>query len=160
MAAKKKSASGKSGKNTGKKAGRKVAKKKTAKKAAAKKAPAKKATAKRAAVKKAPAKSPAKKAAVPTTGAKPKTEAAPAAAKKQSKSGFSSLDVNMGQVFALRPRVAMSFRPGDFREARHLLEEEPFANADEATRAVAEKALELTHDGIIPGRKSRNRRRL
>ena len=81
----------------------------------------------------------------------PETKA-PAAAQK---SGFSSNDVNMGQVFALRPRVSTSFRQDDFRTARHLLTDESFKDAAEAARAVAEKALEMTHDGVIPGRKKR-----
>ena len=70
----------------------------------------------------------------------------------------SSLDVNMGQVFALRPRVSTLFRPNDFREARRLLEGEAFADASEAARAVAEKALELSQDGAVPGRKKHQRR--
>jgi hypothetical protein len=65
----------------------------------------------------------------------------------------------MGQIFALRPRVATSFRPDDFRAARQLLQEEPFENADAAARAVVEKALELTHGGQLPSRKGRSQNR-
>ena len=108
-------------------------KKKAASKKAAKKAPAKKASAKKAPAKKAPE-------------------------KKKAKGGFSSLDVNMGHVFTLRPRVPTSFKPGDFQEARHILEEESYKDAPEAARAVAEKALELTHGGAVPSRKRHKRR--
>jgi hypothetical protein len=78
--------------------------------------------------------------------------AAPSPKPAGAKSGFSSLDVNMGHVFALRPRVPTSFRPDDFRMARQLLEEQSFANAVEAARAVAEKALELSQGDAVPGR--------
>ncbi len=65
----------------------------------------------------------------------------------------------MGQVFALRPRVATSFRPDDFRAARQELAEESYEDLDAAARAVAERALELTHGAASPGRKGRNTRR-
>ena len=65
--------------------------------------------------------------------------------------------MNLGQVFALRPRVETSFRQADFATARRQLEDESFATLEEAARAVAEKALELTHGGPVgrsrkPGR--------
>ncbi len=72
---------------------------------------------------------------------------------------LSTLQVNMGQVFALRPRVSTSFRPDDFRAARSQLQDEPFENAAAAVRAVAEKALELTHGGQLPSRKGRPQNR-
>jgi hypothetical protein len=52
----------------------------------------------------------------------------------------------MGHVFSLRPRPNTSFRPGDFATAKHQLQDESYANVAEAARAVAERALELTHD--------------
>jgi hypothetical protein len=149
MAAKKKSAKKPAAKKSAAK--KKSAKKAPAKKTAAKKAPAKKAAAKKAAAKKAPA---AKAAAKKAPAAKPAEAKTP----EKKKSGVSSLDVNMGHVFGLRPRLPTSFRPGDFQEARHLLEAESFKDIHAAARAVAEKALELTHDGVIPGR-GRNKRR-
>ncbi|MBW2295393.1 MAG: hypothetical protein JRG94_24260 [Deltaproteobacteria bacterium] len=57
------------------------------------------------------------------------------------------MQVSMGHMFALRPRVVTSFRPDDFRRARQLLADESYANIQEAARAVAERALELTHGG-------------
>ena len=94
-----------------------------------------------------------KKAAAPrkTAGAKKttakKTTAKKATAKKTAASpGPRSLDVNMGHIFALRPRVPTSFRPGDLQNARHQLQDEAYAKIEHAARAVAEKALELTHD--------------
>ncbi|MDJ0868318.1 MAG: hypothetical protein QNK03_19585 [Myxococcota bacterium] len=104
-----------------------AAKKTGARKASSSKAPARK----KAATKKA---SPAKKA--------PAKKKAPAA-----KASVSSLAINLGHVFSLRPRVAKSFRDGDFRKARVLLQDEVYATVEEAARAVVEKALELTHEG-------------
>ena len=59
---------------------------------------------------------------------------------------FSSTAVNMGGIFALRPRVNTSFRQEHFLTARRLLEVEAYATLDEAARAVAERALELSND--------------
>jgi hypothetical protein len=89
--------------------------------------------------------------------------AARAEAPKQPKAtprpadSVSSLDVNLGHVFALRPRVPTSFRPEAFRTAKHLLEDEVYAGIEEAARAVVEKALSLTREagtppGFKPGR--------
>jgi hypothetical protein len=103
-----------------------VAKKKSAKKAGK--------TAGKKASKKASKKAPAKK-----SGAKK-------AAQKPAAATISSLSVNMGHVFALRPRTNSSFRPGDFMTAKHQLQDESYASLPEAARAVAERALELTHD--------------
>jgi len=111
------------------------------KKASSKKAPAKKSTSKKkaGAKKPAPKKAVAKKAVAKKAAAKTKTPAA--------KPGASSMQVSMGHMFALRPRVVTSFRPDDFRRARQLLADESYANIQEAARAVAERALELTHGG-------------
>ena len=65
-------------------------------------------------------------------------------AEPKKKGSVSSLVVNMGQVFALRPRVPKSFRQADFLTARDLLRDEGYASIEEAARAVVEKALELT----------------
>jgi len=169
MAAKKKAKS-KAGKATAKKPAKKAGAKKVGTKKPAKKATAKKATARKPAGKKAGKKAATRKAKdVPAgkqTAAAKATPQSPAAAPSKPdaagpdrpKSGFSSLDVNMGHVFALRPRVATSFRPDDFRLARQQLEVEAFASADEASRAVAERALELTHGDAMPGRKPHQRR--
>jgi hypothetical protein len=131
-------------------------KKASSKKTSSKKAPAKKAaTKKKAAAKKSVA---TKKSAAAKKPAAKKATAnkATAQAKKAppAKSGSSSMLVSMGHVFALRPRVVTSFRPDDFRRARQVLAEEAYATIHEAARAVAERALELTHGGrqtAIPG---------
>jgi len=65
--------------------------------------------------------------------------------------------VNLGHVFGLNPKVNTAFRQEDFRSARHALESETYASIEEAARAVAEKALELTRQappggGFEPGR--------
>jgi hypothetical protein len=152
-AGKKKAAAKKAGKKKApaKKAGKKKA---AAKKAGKKKAAAKKAGKKKAAAKKAPTKETAAKKVAPAK-APGKT---PAKTPAKGGGGFSALEVNMGHIFSLRPRVPTSFRQDHFREARHALSEDSFKNSAEAARAVADKALELTHDGVIPGR-GRNKRR-
>lgn len=58
----------------------------------------------------------------------------------------SSLAVNLGHVFALRPRVSTAFRQEDFVAARRLLEGEAYTSIEEAARAVAERALSLSND--------------
>lgn len=127
----------------------------TARKAASKKTGAKK-TAKKAAKKAAARKTKpkAKQASAKKAPAKKKTAASRAAPK--SRSGVSSAQVSMGHVFSLRPRVATSFRPDDFRRARQLLAQESYPNVLKAARAVVEKALELTHEG--PQRSNKSKR--
>ncbi len=114
-------------------AARKSTKAPAKKKTASKKAPAKK---KAAAKEKAPA---ARKA---SAGKK-----APKAPAESKETGVRAKDVNLGHVFTLRPRVNTTFRQPDFLRARELLVDESYASLPEAARAVAEKALELTHDG-------------
>jgi len=128
----------KSAKKTAKKTASRSAKK------SAKKAPAK--AAKKAAPRKAAAKKPTPRKA-PAEKAAPKkpAAAAPKAAPKTS-GGVSSLDVNLGHVFTLRPRVETSFKPGDFAQAKTLLRDEAFPDIASAARRVAEKALELTRE--------------
>jgi hypothetical protein len=125
-------------------AAKKSAKKTTAKKAA----PKKKTGGKRAATAEGTdtGKKPAKQAGTGKTAPKPKsTEGGPAAKKSEAK--VSSMSVNLGHVFSLRPRVSKTFRQADFLTARQLLQDEDYANIEEAARAVAEKALDLTHKG-------------
>ncbi len=69
----------------------------------------------------------------------------------------SSIGVNLGHIFALRPRVNTAFPPGDLNTAKHFLRDKSYANIEEAARAVAEKALELSHKG--PPRRVSQRRR-
>lgn len=94
-------------------------------------------------------------------GAKKKTTAKPVTAKaskptKTADGGMSSIGVNLGHIFALRPRANTSFPPGDLNTAKHFLRDESYANIEEAARAVANKALELSHKG--PSRKGTRRR--
>jgi hypothetical protein len=77
---------------------------------------------------------------------KPKSAEAEQAEKKPE-GKVSSMGVNLGQVFSLRPRVSKTFRQADFLTARLLLQDKDYANIEEAARAVAEKALDLTHKG-------------
>ena len=132
-----------------------MAAKKSVKKAGAKKAAAKKgAAAKKKAVAKkkaAASKSTAKK----QSAVKKKTAAAKPAQEVDKReegsagAGISSMAVNLGHVFALRPRISTTFRQADFLTAKHRLVDETFASIEEAARAVAEKALELTRGGPI-----------
>jgi len=43
--------------------------------------------------------------------------------------------------------VNTSYRQADFMAAKQLLQNEAYANVQEAARAVVERALELTHKG-------------
>jgi hypothetical protein len=61
-----------------------------------------------------------------------------------------SIRINLGHIFELRPRVNTSFRPGDLNTAKHFLRDESYASLEEAARAVATKALELSHKGAAP----------
>jgi hypothetical protein len=124
--------------------------------------PAKKSTtAKKPAAKKPAAKkAPAKKAGKADKTAAAAEESAPAAkpekaAQEKAGKGVLSTQVLLAHLFALRPRVATSFKPDDFRQAKQLLEEESYANIQEAARAVAEKALELTGSGLPKRQKRR-----
>ncbi len=137
---------------------------KTPKKAAPKKKPAARPASKASASapkRPAPSKAKLKAAAKPKreaaakpkreAAAKPKREAAAkpkreAAAKPKREAKVSSLAVNRGHLFALRPRVSTAFRPEDFLAARRLLEDEGFESIEAAARAVAERALALCNE--------------
>jgi hypothetical protein len=136
-----------------------MAAKKSVKKAATRKAATGKAAAKKAAPKKKTAAkgagAPRKTAPRSKAAARPKAKGdAPAArsakkapAKKKTKDQVSSMSVNLGHVFSLRPRVSTSFRQADFLTARQLLQDESYEDIEAATRAVVEKALEMTREG-------------
>jgi hypothetical protein len=123
--------------------------KKTAKKKAARKPAVKKAAAKAPAKKKSAAKKKTRaKQAAPEKSDGDRKDAPEPAKKATGKSaGVSSASVNLGHVFALKPRVETSFRQADLATARHQLLDEHYATLEEAARAVAEKALELTRGG-------------
>ena len=109
-------------------------------------------------VKKSSAKTAEKTADAAPKKASQKKAAVEKAAKPTAKSGFSSLAVNMGHVFALRPRVGTSFRPDDFRDARQKLENEQFETAADAARAVVDKILELSRGDSNPMRNKHHKR--
>jgi hypothetical protein len=136
MAAKKQSTTPKASKTKTAPARKKAA---TKPKTAAKKAAPKK---KKASSKKKTA----AKAKKPVAGDSPetKTKETKKAPKKTSAPTISSMDVNLGHVFALRPRVNTSFRPNDFMAAKRALRETPFESIADAARATAEEALGLT----------------
>ena len=135
---------------------KKPAKKKVAgkrKSAAKRSAPKKKAAAKKpkpAAKKKAAAAAPAKAApkAPPVAAAPkpmPRPTPAPAPAPPASTGEFTGHDVNRGHIFSLHPKVNTTFSPQAFDNARRELAEQRFATIEDAARAVAERALDLTH---------------
>jgi hypothetical protein len=78
--------------------------------------------------------------------AKKAPKKAAAKAKPKSEKAISSLAVNRGHLFALRPRVSSAFRPEDFLTARRELENESYESIEAAARAVAERALALSND--------------
>lgn len=153
-------------KTTGKATGKKAAA--SRKKPTAKAAPKKKATSaagatrkktparkKAASTRAAAAKPAAGKRAAPKADAKRTTAEAEATAKpaatakpkpERPAGAVTASQVNLGHVFALKPRVSTSFKQADFLAARHLLEDESYGSLGEAARAVAEKALALTND--------------
>jgi len=129
--------------------GRKKAatKKAGAKRSAPKRAKAKKRAAparkKRAAAKRKAAPARAKPAPKPTV-AKPSPR--PARAPVAPSGGVSAREVNRGHVFALQPRVNTGFSPQAFDDARRELSDVLYGTIDEAARAVAERALELSNE--------------
>jgi hypothetical protein len=68
------------------------------------------------------------------------------------------MDVNLGHVFALKPRVNTSFRQNDFLAAKRALREESFESVVDAAHAVADEALALTR-GDAAGADSKRHRR-
>jgi hypothetical protein len=51
---------------------------------------------------------------------------------------------------ALRPRVHVGFKPSAFGDAKRALAERRYATLEEAARAVAEKAIEISNE-FSPG---------
>jgi hypothetical protein len=93
------------------------------------------------------AKKPARKTTEKTAG-KAKAPGEPAKAQKAQKSGgeVSSMSVNLGHVFSLRPRVKTAFRQENLRDAKLHLQDEAYASIEDAARAVAARALEIAND--------------
>ncbi len=126
---------------------KKAARKKAPAKPPARKAPAKRTAARKTAARKIGRRKPvARKAAARKAPVKKEAKAhvakkPPAANKAPARSGISSMDVNLGHVFSLRPRVRSSFKQVDFVAAKQFLQDEAFASMGEAARA-----MELTHE--------------
>jgi GH24 family phage-related lysozyme (muramidase) len=129
-----------------------MAAKTSAKKAAKKKATK---TAKKSATKSATKSSTTAKKDAATKATKKATKKKPA---EKAKSGFSSLAVNMGHVFSLRPRVGTSFKADDFRAAKQQLATESYKDSGDAARAVVEKTLELSRGDSNPLRNKHHKR--
>lgn len=67
-----------------------------------------------------------------------------ASAAGPSKDRVSAMDVTLGHIFSLKPRVDRSFRQSDVSQAKRNLADETYADLPEAARAVAEEALDIT----------------
>ena len=136
-------------------AAKKSAKKKTVKKTTTKETATK--SAKKSAKKPTKKKSAKKKstsAKSDSSDSKSDSKQTAAESGKPTQTSVSSLQVNMGHVFALRPRVNTSFKPGDFSTAKHKLREENYSSLPDAARAVVERALDLTR-GVGEERRSK-----
>jgi hypothetical protein len=148
MAARKKATKKSSGKKT-----------KPARRAAGKKA----ATKLKSAKKKAPSKTAAKKVTAPATKvapAKPTPSPVSMSAPKPVPKGvaprptpppvatgsIAADEVNLGHLMALRPRIHVGFRPSAFGEAKLALADARYATIQDAARAVAEKAIEISNE--------------
>ena len=125
----------------------------TGKKASAKKK--KKASAKK---KKEPTSKPKTATGKKTTTRKEAGSASKSSAKQTAGASISAMDVNLGHVFSLRPRVNTSFRQNDFFAAKRALREETFESIIDAARAVAEEALALTRGEAVGADSKRHRR--
>jgi hypothetical protein len=79
-------------------------------------------------------------------------ETARSASATAERSGIRASAVNMGHIFALRPRATTSFPQQALHDAKLALADESYATIADAARAVADRALEITHDGARPGR--------
>ena len=110
----------------------------------------------------------AKKRATPNKKSAAKTGAAAATEKTTSevaepkkidrpKGSVSSMDVTLGHIFSIRPRVNTGFRQNHLLEATRALIDEVFADLREAARAVAEEALVITRGGAARPEKHRRR---
>lgn len=136
-------------------------KKVTARKGGARKKASKRtteiATPARAAKKKAPAVRPGPKAGRHSSPQAP-PEPAPTPTDPVATPGpsVSAQQVNLGHIFALRPRVRTGFSPEAFRDAVRALADEKYPTLQDAARAVAGKAIELSN--AAPGREPFQRR--
>jgi hypothetical protein len=54
--------------------------------------------------------------------------------------------VTLASVMSLRPRIHVGFKPSAFADAKRALAEERFASIEDAARAVATKAIEISND--------------
>lgn len=91
-------------------------------------------------------------------GAKPAAAEKPAKKASAGKGKFKAQNVTLPHLFSLRPRVETSFPQDQFRAARQDLEDERYESLEEAARAVAAKALELTRDPASKKKKKGRRR--
>ena len=55
-------------------------------------------------------------------------------------------EVLLGHVMGLRPRIHVGFKQSAFADAKRALAEARYASIDEAARAVAEKAIEISNE--------------
>ena len=100
--------------------------------------------------KKGPAKKPASVAAPPKQAIPvkltPKPVGPPAPPAPAPAGGVIADEVVLGHVMALRPRIHVGFKPSAFSDAKRALADARYATIEEAARAVAEKAIEISND--------------
>jgi hypothetical protein len=115
-------------------------------------APSKKKAASR---KKAPAKEPASRATRPKAAvaakplAKPVAAPAPPAPRPADPpvaGAVGANDVLLSHVMALRPRIHVGFKPSAFSDAKRALADQRYATLQDAARAVAQKAVEISNE--------------
>ncbi|MFP6655797.1 MAG: hypothetical protein VCB25_09220 [Myxococcota bacterium] len=76
--------------------------------------------------------------------AKKKSAAKASSKSKQGTESVSSMDVSLGHLFSIKPRINSSFRRDDFNQAKIALKDEVYPDLKTAIRAVAAEALSLT----------------
>jgi len=142
MAARKKTAGKKAARRPAKKTGSKAGKA-ASKKSGAKQAPASKPKA--AARPSVPSAAPKPGPAAATPAPRAAAPVAPPRPPRSPSGGAAAADVNLGHILALRSRTHAGFKPEAFQEAKRLLANERYATIEDAARAVAEKAVELSN---------------
>ena len=65
------------------------------------------------------------------------------------------MDVTLGHIFAIRPRVNTGFRQHDLFEAKRALIDEIYSDLAEAAREVAAEALSITRGAAARPQKHR-----
>ena len=88
---------------------------------------------------------------MPVEAARPEARGSERRARDALGAGITAADVNLGHIAGLKPRTHTGFKPEAFQEAKRALADARYSTIEEAARAVAEKATELSNDsGPVP----------